>query len=326
MMKEIKKYFSDKMNMEVKSVENISPLNIKNSVYRIQAGDRYFILKTFFRKDKTTLRRSKTEAEVLKRYGDRSPLIPKLYFEDFSYGCFDFPIICTSYVEGSDSKYKVKSEINASENNLSLIKNSISAIDSIHTLEISNVPGTLFAPYEGSFIDFVINEKDLGLKVDYNFLNNSLMKISNGDRILRNYVQGKNLTIPKEFCLCHNDLSGHEILIDDGKVNGIVDWEQAVISDPVGDFAAYIFSFLNSAYSNKNLQRATLSKILPFLKNEVIGSLSFHLAERAMIISLAYYVDYKPEKFEWSMKLTDNLLSNPIQDMNSLIDIIIKTD
>jgi len=322
MIDDIKKYFSNKMNMEATNIENLP--SFKNRVYKIQVGDKYFILK-MFQDGETSARRSKTEAEIYRTYSNRCGLIPQMYFEDFTYKDFESHVICREYVSGIGLKDNAASKLKHSNEDgfRRLIESSIAAANCIHELETSDSYGTMLSGYPGNYLEFVLHEKNFGFGLTYEQLCNSLSEIDR-DSLLTNYIRGNNLTTPQKFTLCHNDFRGREILTnEDCTVNGIIDWEQAIIGDPLSDFGSHLFSLLNSVYDNTPLQEKIIHTFLEYLPKDLhMQSLPFYLAERAILTSIVYYLEYNPKKFEWAMKFAENMLSNKVQNENDLINLI----
>lgn len=321
MINNIKKYFYNKINKEVINIEKIP--SFKNTVYKIQADNTYFILKIFAGKNSTV--RSRTEAEIYRNYSGKLKLIPHLYFEDSTFEDFDFPIICREYRDGADLKNKAMLELRHGDEDKfkRLIKNSIDVANHIHELETSNSYGTLSSSYPGSYLEFVLHQKNSTSGLTYEELCDFLTEYDSNN-LMANYLNGKNLITPQKFTLCHNDFRGHEILVnEDCTVNGIVDWEDAVIGDPLGDFGSHLFSLLNSVYDNISLQEKIIRTFLEYLpKNLYIQSLTFYLATRAILTSKVYYFKHDSKRFKWAMKFAKNMLSSNLQNADDLIDLI----
>lgn len=318
----IKRYFLDKMDMEVEKVENLS--RFKNRVYKIQAGNRYFILK-IFPKDETSARRSSTEAEIYRFYSSRCELLPHMYFEDFTCQIIDSPVICREYRCGIDLRESAINELRKGNEDKfrQLIENSIAAANCFHGLETSDSFGSLSSSYSGSYLEFLLHEKNSWFGLTYEHLYNSMREIDDG-ALLTNYLKGNNLITPQRFTLCHNDFRGHEILVnEDGTINSIIDWERAIIGDPLCDFGSHLFSLLNAVYDDITYQEKIIHIFLESLPKELHAqSISFYLAERAILTSIIYYFEYNSQKFEWAMRFAGNMLSNNVQNADTLIELI----
>ena len=315
----LREYFQNKTDIEVIDVENLSRL--KNVVYKINTGQKYFILK-IFQNGETRDRRFRTESSIYKTYSNVCELLPQLFFEDFTCQDFGSPVICREYKGGSDLKHRVASELSRGNDNRVklLIRNSIGAANRIHELKISDSYGTVLSDYPGSYLEFVLHEKNFGFGLPYEQLCKFLTEVEGG-KLLETYLTGSNLITPQKFTLCHNDFRGHEILVgDDDTVNGVIDWEQAIIGDPLCDFGSHIFSLLNSVHNDIPSQEKIIHTFLDYMPQSVDStSLPFYLAERAVLTSIVYYYEYNPEKFKWAMRFARNMLSN---SMNSRTDLI----
>lgn len=319
MIKNIKKYFYNKINKKVSYIEKIP--SYRNTVYKIQTDDTYFILK-IFRGENSTIR-SRTEAEIYKKYNLKSKLIPHLYFEDFTLKDLNFPVICSEYRDGENLKYKIIFELKHGDENIfkHLIKKSIDVANRVHKLKTSNSCGTLFSNYSGSYLEFVLHQKNSTLGLSYGELYDFLTKYDN-KKLMANYLNGKNLVIPDKFTLCHNDFRGREILVN-GDCASVVDWEGAIFSDPLGDFGSHLFSLLDAFYDNTLLQEKIIHTFIEYLPKKLyIQSLAFYLAERALLTSKVYNLKHDPKRFKWAMKFAKNMLSNNLQNATDLIHLI----
>jgi len=290
---EINDYASDILKLKVTNVTNVSRFHVKNEVYKIDAGNKTFIMKIFLDEDR--YEKSENEWKVLSEYGIKLNIIPKSVLIDRSEKYFKGPVIFREFVEGLELKSEIKRRVAENQDCKDILQQSLAAIKMLHELNISK-NDFILTSHQNKF------EKLFKTNIDY-FKNNlrGYMKIFN------EYIRKRQQLKLNNFSFCHGDLGGHQIILIEKNLTSIIDWENACFFDPACDYGYFTFSLINGLYKNQD----KVEEMYSFLKRNIdLENFDFFVAERAIGTSSIYYVKEKPDKCDWAMKFAGNILTN----------------
>nr|MBA4405259.1 hypothetical protein [Nanoarchaeum sp.] len=309
--REIYYYCKRRFKKSPVSLSLLSKVDNKNKVFKIGFKNKTYLLKLFLYTKHSSFRRCKTEKEIAALIEDKVPFkIPEYAFDKCSLGF----ILLRHYINRLDlKKYLIDRLRKGKDINLCL-GNSIKAIRRVHKLFSFTKFGTLW--HKGrfkNFHDFIVHE-DIYYVCGRNmkeFLT-VFQRRKKYYQTVKNYLNGKNLIFPKAYHLCHGDLSGHGFLISKkGRIKAMIDWENAIFSDPVRDFAQYYFNTISSVYNEDYLKKKITNTFEKYLSNDELKRFPFYIGARALISSII--CDFEPEEVEWSLRIAKKMLSDEIK-------------
>lgn len=289
----------------------LSNIDNKNKVFKIGFENKIYLLKLFLYTKNSSLRRYKTEKEITAFIQDKVPFeIPEYTFDECSLGF----ILLREYINWLDLKRYLIDRLRMGQNINLCLGNSIKAIRRVHKLFSFNKFGTLWRKGQfKNFHDFIVHEDIYYISgSNKNKFLAALRIREKYHQTIKNYLDGNNLILPKTYHLCHGDLTGHGFLVSNqGSIKAIIDWENAIFSDPIRDFAQYYFNTISSVYNDYLLKKRFTSAFECYFSDDELKRFPFYIGARALVSSVI--CNFKPEEVEWSLRVAEKMLSDKIK-------------
>lgn len=239
----VNKLFED--ILEEQSIINLVPIDsgcrTTNYVVETNNSKRKYILKIFFQQEQNY----KKEIELLNRLRNKFIPVPKLYkfarhkvIENREYAIYQ-------YIEGKTIGHAIREGYRLEENFIRQIARSLAKIHSYKFDKIGFLDNNLnvieeMPPLASWYENFMgdMAKKRLGKTV----ADKIAIMIENNEKILTK--------LDSDARLVHGDFQGTNIIIENGKLAGILDWEFAMAGHPLGDIGQF---FRYEEYFSKNL-------------------------------------------------------------------------
>lgn len=240
---------------------------LKNRVYLLDAGNKKYIIKTepvnkkISPIDKNTIY---WEAKILKELEGIIPNIPKVIFYSDGIDLYKYPFLIISYIEGNnyneckeniskEQKQKISYEIGKITKKICSIKKDKFFIPAFPEKHFSN-------NYELVMFMF-----DIVLKIYQNHHIN-IEGITSKDIINLLKTKEKELKNINNISLCNIDLWDGNILIKNGQINGIIDFNDTFFCDELMSFYFHLLDRENDeyfllGYDNKKLTHDEIIRI-----------------------------------------------------------------
>lgn len=275
----IKRMYKNAFQVDPENIK-ISKLSggLKNAVYLIEDGTKKIVLKIAPKDESKMITADRNilwwEAEMLEKMEELELPTPKLLYFDDSHSICEEPYIFMSYLSGENylqcKENLSKNEVDNIEKELGLISAKICSIHSDQFF-LPAQPDKIF----NNNYEFVLNlfelllhdakskDMDLGKNNYQNILN-----IINSKRDSLNNISN--------LCLSHTDIWDGNVLVDKGRVSGIVDFTDLYYCDELMTFyfhtidgktsEQFLTGFNNKCLNDDEIERVDIYRMYVILK------------------------------------------------------------